>query len=146
MGGHQMRLDDPIKEDTEVVVFNFHFQIGTSAGRKACTIRVEAHDYYEATRLFRENWATIESMARESLASAAHGSAIKLEMSPPAGHFFEGGETCRRLTGAFLLPTPSPRVGAPSLSMPDDMATRDYVEHTDRATEIGKLSAEAIAK
>jgi hypothetical protein len=33
-----------------------------------------------------------------------------------------------------------PRVGAPSLSMPD------YVEHRDGATEIGKLSAEAVVR
>ena len=33
-----------------------------------------------------------------------------------------------------------PRVGAPSLSMPD------YVEHREGATEIGKLSAEAVVR
>src|SRR5260370_29593298 len=33
-----------------------------------------------------------------------------------------------------------PRVGAPALSMPD------YVEHRDGATEIGKLSAEAVVR
>src|SRR5258706_13131991 len=33
-----------------------------------------------------------------------------------------------------------PRVGASSLSMPD------YVEHRDGATEIGKLSAEAVVR
>src|SRR5258708_16432928 len=33
-----------------------------------------------------------------------------------------------------------PRMGAPSLSMPD------YVEHRDGATEIGKLSAEAVVR
>jgi hypothetical protein len=30
--------------------------------------------------------------------------------------------------------------------MPDPMETSDYVEHTDGATEIGKLSAEAIVR
>src|SRR5215475_8023272 len=34
----------------------------------------------------------------------------------------------------------APTVGAPALAMPD------YVEHRDGATEIGKLSAEAIAR
>jgi hypothetical protein len=33
-----------------------------------------------------------------------------------------------------------PRVGAPALAMPD------YVEHRDGATEIGKLSAEAVVR
>jgi hypothetical protein len=37
------------------------------------------------------------------------------------------------------LPTP-PTVGAPTLAMPD------YVEHRDGATEIGKLSAEAVVR
>jgi hypothetical protein len=37
-----------------------------------------------------------------------------------------------------------PRVHSPSLSMPDDTAIPEYVEHTQGATEIGKLSAEAI--
>lgn len=35
---------------------------------------------------------------------------------------------------------PQPTVGAPSLAMPD------YVEHRDGATEIGKLSAEAVVR
>jgi hypothetical protein len=39
-----------------------------------------------------------------------------------------------------------PRVRSPSLSMPDDMAMPDYVEHTEGATEIGKLTAEAIVR
>jgi len=39
-----------------------------------------------------------------------------------------------------------PIVRAPSLSMPDVMAIPDYVEHTKGATEIGKLSAEAIVR
>ena len=34
----------------------------------------------------------------------------------------------------------APRVGAPALAMPD------YVEHRDGATEIGKLSAEAVVR
>jgi len=33
-----------------------------------------------------------------------------------------------------------PRVGAPTMAMPD------YVEHSDGATEIGKLSAEAVVR
>lgn len=39
-----------------------------------------------------------------------------------------------------------PRVRAPSLYMPDDITVPDYVEHTEAATEIGKLSAEAIVR
>jgi hypothetical protein len=76
-----MRRDDrPIKEDSEAVGFNFHFQITSGAGRKACRIRVEAHDYHDATSFFRQNWPTVELMARESLASATEGREINLSM------------------------------------------------------------------
>ena len=36
--------------------------------------------------------------------------------------------------------TDTPTVGAPTMAMPD------YVEHRDGATEIGKLSAEAVVR
>jgi hypothetical protein len=44
---------------------------------------------------------------------------------------------------SFLEPRPSsapPKVAAPDMAMPD------YVEHRDGATEIGKLSAEAVVR
>jgi len=76
-----MRLDNqPIKGDSEAVGFNFHFQIGIGAGRKACSVRVQAHNFHDATDFFRQNWPTIEIMARESLASAATGTEIKLTL------------------------------------------------------------------
>jgi hypothetical protein len=78
-GGHQMRRDDqPTNGDSEAVSFNFNFQITNGAGRKACSVRVQAHSYHDATDFFRQNWPTIEAMARESLASAADGTEIKL--------------------------------------------------------------------
>jgi hypothetical protein len=40
----------------------------------------------------------------------------------------------------FALPSVPPRVDAPTLSIPD------YVEHREGATEIGKLTAEAIVR
>jgi hypothetical protein len=79
-----MRHDDqPIKEDSEAVGFNFHFQITNGAGRKACRIRVKAYNYHDATSIFRQNWPTIELMARESLASATDGREINLMMPSP---------------------------------------------------------------
>ena len=76
-----MRRDDrPIKQDSEAVSFNFHFQIANGTGRKACSVRVQAHNYHDATDFFRQNWPTIELMARESLNSAAEGAEIKLTM------------------------------------------------------------------
>jgi hypothetical protein len=79
-----MRRDNqPIKEDSEAVGFNFHFQIASSAGRKACSVRVQARNFHDATDFFRQNWPTIELMARESLAVAADGTEVKLTMPSP---------------------------------------------------------------
>ena len=76
-----MRRDDqPIREDSETVGFSFHFQIANGAGRRACSIHVQARNYHDANSVFRANWPTIELMARESLASAADGSEINLTM------------------------------------------------------------------
>ena len=76
-----MRRDgQSIKEDSEAVGFNFHFQIANGAGREACCVRVKAHNYHDATHFFRQNWPTIELMARESLAVAVDGAEIKLLM------------------------------------------------------------------
>ena len=58
-----MRSDDqPIPE--EAVGFNFHFQIANGAGRKACSVRVQAHNFHDARGFFHQNWPTIELMAR----------------------------------------------------------------------------------
>ena len=74
--------DQPIKEDTEAVGFNFHFQIANGTSRKACSVQVQAHNFHDARGLFRQNWPTIELMARESLTSAAAGAEISLTMPP----------------------------------------------------------------
>jgi hypothetical protein len=82
-----MRHDDqPITEDTDAVGFNFHFQIATGAGRRACSVRVQAHNFHDATGFFRENWPTIELMARESLVLAVDGTEIRLTMPTPEPH------------------------------------------------------------
>jgi hypothetical protein len=49
-------------------------------------------------------------------------------------------------SGELLTSYAPPRVRSPSLSMPEPMEMPDYVEHTEGATEIGKLSAEAIVR
>ena len=78
-----MRSDDqPIQQDA--VGFNFHFQIATGAGRKACSVRVQAHNFHDARGVFQQSWPTIELMARESLTSAAEGTEIRLTMPPSA--------------------------------------------------------------
>jgi hypothetical protein len=76
------QYDQPIKEDTEAVGFNFHFQIANGTGRKACSVRVQAHNFHDAKGLFQQNWPTIELMARESVTSAAEGAEIRITMPP----------------------------------------------------------------
>src|ERR1700712_4834077 len=39
-----------------------------------------------------------------------------------------------------------PMMHSPSLSMPDTMGIPDYVQHTDGASEIGRLSAAAVVR
>lgn len=74
------RSDQSIQHDA--VGFNFHFQIATGAGRKACSVRVQAHNFHDAKGVFHQNWPTIELMARESLTSAAEGAEIRLMLPP----------------------------------------------------------------
>jgi hypothetical protein len=82
-GGHQMRRDDqPITGDSEAVGFNFHFQIAYGTGRNACSVCVQARNFYDATGFFRQNWPTIELMARESLA-VADGTEITVTLPFP---------------------------------------------------------------
>jgi len=77
-----MRRDDrPVRNDTETTGYTFHFQISNRGGRKACSVKVQAPNIHDATKFFRQNWSTIESMARDDLANACHDSgAIKLVM------------------------------------------------------------------
>ena len=76
-----MRSDDPPIPE-EAVGFNFHFQIANGASRKACSVRVQAHNFHDARGFFHQNWPTIELMARESLTSAAEVAEISLTMPP----------------------------------------------------------------
>ena len=77
-----MHRDDlPIRENSEAVGFNFHFQIANGNGRKACSVLVQAHNFHDATDFFRQNWPTIELMARGSLISAPDGKEINLTVA-----------------------------------------------------------------
>ncbi len=76
-----MRSEDrPTAEESEAVEFNFHFQIANGHGRKACSVRVQAHNFHDARGVFHKNWPSIELMARETLASVADGVEIRLTM------------------------------------------------------------------
>jgi len=74
-----MRRDDqPLKGDAETTGYAFHFQISNGGCRKACTVKVQAPSMQDATAFFRQNWPTIETMARDGLADAPDDSRIKL--------------------------------------------------------------------
>jgi hypothetical protein len=64
-----MRRDvQPHGEDAETGVYSFNFQISSSTGRQACSVKVQAQNFQDATQFIRQNWPIIETMAREELA------------------------------------------------------------------------------
>jgi hypothetical protein len=81
-GGYWMRRDDqPVKNNTVTTGYTFHFQISNRGGRQACSVKVQAPNIHDATAFFRQNWPTIESMARDGLANGSQDSSgIKLVM------------------------------------------------------------------
>jgi hypothetical protein len=75
------RERQPINEDSETIAYTFHFQISDKGGRKACSIKVQAINFSEATAFFRQNWLMIESMTRDHLANRqSEGRSIKLAL------------------------------------------------------------------
>ena len=67
-----MRRDSqPIENDSDTTGYTFHFQISNGGGRRACSVKVQATNIQDATTFFRQNWATIELMARDGLAGGA---------------------------------------------------------------------------
>src|ERR1700736_1801394 len=81
-GGHGMgRADQPIEKDQDTTGYTFHFQISNGGCRQACSVKVQAPNMQDATAFFRQNWPTIESMAREGLAGGSDdGGGIRLVM------------------------------------------------------------------
>lgn len=62
--------------------FVFHFQLASNGARRACSLTIQAGSANEATRIFRENWTTIETMARDGVsAGTVCSTPICLEMS-----------------------------------------------------------------
>jgi hypothetical protein len=60
-----MRRDDqPIRHDGETTGYTFNFQISSSGGRRACSVKVQAPNIHDATRFFRQNWPMIEDGIR----------------------------------------------------------------------------------
>ncbi len=68
-----MRRDEqPIEGDSDATGYTFHFQISNQNGRRACSVKVQAPNIQDATLFFRQNWPTIELMARDGLAGGGH--------------------------------------------------------------------------
>lgn len=60
--------------------FNFNFQIANLGARHACRVRVRATSKTQAASFIRDNWPTIEALARRNLAnSPARSKLIKLQ-------------------------------------------------------------------
>jgi hypothetical protein len=59
----------PVDDDAETVAYTFHFQISDKGGRQACSVKVQAASFSDATAFFRQNWPMIETMARDRLAN-----------------------------------------------------------------------------
>jgi hypothetical protein len=59
----------PIDNDAETVAYTFHFQISDRGARQACSVKVQATNFSDATAFFRQNWPMIETMARDRLAN-----------------------------------------------------------------------------
>ncbi|HUN96967.1 MAG TPA: hypothetical protein VMU69_12145 [Bradyrhizobium sp.] len=59
--------------DQDTVGYTFHFQITNQGGRRACSVKVQASNFQDATQFFRDNWPMIESMAREGLTKPERG-------------------------------------------------------------------------
>jgi hypothetical protein len=66
-GGHCMRQELRQSDDRKSAGYTFHFQISCRGGRQACSVKVQASNFQDATQFFRQNWPMIESMAREEL-------------------------------------------------------------------------------
>jgi hypothetical protein len=60
----------------------FYFQLASNGTRRACSLTIQAASANEATRIFRDNWTTIETMAREGVSAGTISSTpVSLAMS-----------------------------------------------------------------
>ena len=66
----------PINGDGGTVGYTFFFQIASEGGRRACCVKVDALNIYEASALFRQKWSLIESMARDGINSGGIGDGV----------------------------------------------------------------------
>ncbi len=53
--------------------YTFSFQIANDGGRRSCRVRIDAASMRDASVLFRQNWPTIEAMARGRIENGSIG-------------------------------------------------------------------------
>jgi hypothetical protein len=68
--------------DADRVGFTFSFQIADQGKRRACSVRVDASNFHDASAQFRERWPLIESLARDFIRSGTANDGI-IEVNLP---------------------------------------------------------------
>ena len=77
------REQQPLCIASATADFRFNFQMTDGGVRHACSVIIQAPTRDEAASLVRENWPTIEKLARERLATAA-SSKVQVQLGLPA--------------------------------------------------------------
>lgn len=74
-----MRQEQPsLSPAQQAADFKINFQMTEAGARHACSVTIQAASKVDAVIIFRENWSTIEKLARLNLAAKNH-SEIRLE-------------------------------------------------------------------
>ena len=79
-GGCLMQAEQVSEGDADRVGFTFSFQIADQGKRRACSVRVDASNFHDASAQFRERWPLIESLARDFIRSGTPNDAIEVSL------------------------------------------------------------------
>jgi len=75
-----MQAEQVSEGDADRVGFTFSFQIADQGKRRACSVRVDASNFLDASAQFRERWPLIESLARDFIRSGTPNDAIEVSL------------------------------------------------------------------
>ena len=76
-----MRQEQPsLPHARQAADFRINFQMTDAGARRACSVTIQAASKVDADTIFRENWSTIEKLARLNLAAKGR-SEIRLEVA-----------------------------------------------------------------
>lgn len=64
-----MRQEQQSLSPAQRADFKINFQMTDAGARRACSVTIQAVSKFEADIIFRENWSTIEQLARLNLAA-----------------------------------------------------------------------------